>query len=178
MKTNQYTLFLLLLVVLGSCSKEKLTEKKLHRVGTWNITELEWTIVSQSVTDTSLFQGIRNGSEVGAGTFTFTKNGGGSYNLSYDGINKNGNILWNTDNTESVSIVESTSLVGTIANFFSFTNGTSNYSINQEMYTYNFTRTGKNVFEGGGAGVMQYIDANSVNVAQYSVTFDHIKIEK
>ena len=178
MKINQYILLFLIVVSMGSCSKEKLTEKKLHRVGTWNITELEWTIVSQSVTDTSLFQGIKNGSEVDAGTFTFNKDGGGSYNLTYDGITKSGNILWDTDNTKSVSIVESTTLVETITSFFSFTNGASNYSINQEFYTYNFTRTGKNVFEGGGAGVLQYIDANSVNVAQYSVAFDHIKIEK
>ncbi len=178
MKINQYILLFLLVVSMGSCSKEKLTERKLHKVGSWNITELTWTIASQSLTDTSLFQGIKKGSESDAGTFTFTKNGGGSYNLTYDGITKSGNILWNTDNTKSVSIVESTSLVGTIASFFSFSNGVSGYSINQEVFTYDLTRTGKNVFEGGGAGVMQYLDASNVTIAQYSVTFDHIKIEK
>ena len=178
MKTIHYTLLLLLLITIGSCSKEKRTERKLHRVGTWNITELTWTITSQLVTDSTLFQGIRTGSEVDAGFFTFTKNGGGSYKLTYDGITKSGSIIWDTDKTESVSIVETNPLIALIASLVSNAIDTSNYSIHQEIYTYDFTRAEKNVFEGGGGGVMQYVDGSSATVAQYSVVFDHIRIEK
>ena len=178
MKTIQYTLLLLVLITLGSCSKEKRTERKLHRVGTWNITELNWIITSQTVTDSSLFQGIKSGSGVNAGVFNFTKNGGGNYALTYDGVTKEANIIWDTDKTESVSIIETTTLFGSIVSLFSFSNGTSNYSISQGVYTYDLTRTGKNVFEGTGTGAMQYIDASGINVAQYAVMFNHIKIEK
>ena len=147
-------------------------------MGTWDITELNWTITSQTVTDSSLFQGIKTGREVNAGVFTFEKNGGGNYFLTYDGVDKDADIIWDTDNTESVSIVESTSLWNSFASLFSFSNGTSDYSISQEVYTYDLTRTGKNVFEGTGSGSMQYLDASGVNVAQYAVAFTHIKIEK
>ena len=178
MKTIQYTLLLLFLITMGSCSKEKRTERKLHRVGTWYITELTWTIVSQSVTDSTLFQGVKTGSEVDAGTFTFNKNGHGLYDFTYDGITKSGNIIWSTDKTESVSILESIPLLTALANLFSFSNGTSDYTIHQESHTYDLTRTERNVFEGDGSGVMQYVDASSATVAQYAVTFNHIKMEK
>ena len=178
MKSIQYALLVLLLIAMGSCSKEKRTERKLHRVGTWYITELTWTIVSQSVTDSTLFQGVKTGSEVDAGTFTFRKNGGGSYNLTYDGITKSGSIIWDTDKTESVSILETTPLISYIANLVSNSLDTADYSIQQEVYTYDLTRTEKNVFEGEGGGVLQYVDVNLATVAQYAVVFNHVRIEK
>lgn len=67
-----FTLFSLIFILsITSCSEEKKIERVLHRTGSWQVAELEWTMTSQGITDTSLLQGVISGSETNAGTFFF-----------------------------------------------------------------------------------------------------------
>ena len=112
-----FTLFSLLLILsVTSCSKEKKTERVLHRTGSWEIAELDWTMVSQGVIDTSLFVGTISGSETNAGTFYFDKDGTGNYLFTYNEIPKTGNFRWSVNSNGSVTIIETTALFNSLYN--------------------------------------------------------------
>jgi hypothetical protein len=171
-----FTLFSLFLILsITSCSKEKKTERVLHRTGSWEVAELDWTIVSQGVTDTSLIQGTLSGSETNAGTFYFDKDGSGSYLITYNEIPKNGSFRWSVNSNGTVTIIETTSLINSFINTtISWVN--EDFSVIQEAYSFTFDQTGDKIFTGDGAGALQILNAGETLLGQYGVNFDHIKL--
>ena len=137
-----FTLFsLLFILTLSSCSEEKKIERVLHRTGSWQVAELEWTMTSQGITDTSLLQGVISGSETNAGTFFFDKDGTGNYAITYNQIPK-WLFRWSVNNSGTVSIIETTSLINSIINTtLSWLN--EDYSVFQEAYSFAINQTEK-----------------------------------
>ena len=171
-----FTLFsLLFILTLSSCSEEKKIERVLHRTGSWQVAELEWTMVSQGISDTSLVQGVISGSETNAGTFFFDKDGTGNYAITYNQIPKNGFFRWSVNNSGTVSIIETTSLINSIINTtLSWLN--EDYSVFQEAYSFAINQTGEKIFTGDGGGGLQIFNAGETFVGQYGVVFDYIKL--
>ena len=169
-------LFTLLLIITStSCSKEKKTERVLHRVGSWEIAELDWTMVSQEVIDTSLFVGTISGSETNAGTFYFDKDGTGNYLFTYNEIPKTGNFRWSVNSNGSVTIIETTAFFNTILNTaISWLD--EDYIIYEEAYSYTLEQTGDKIFTGDGSGALQILNSGSTMLGQYGIIFDHIKL--
>lgn len=171
-----FTFYLLLLLIafVSSCSKERRTERVLHKVGSWEVAELDYRIVSQEFADTTLFVGILSGSEVNAGTFYFDEKGNGNYAFTYNGIPKTGNFGWNANSTGSVTIIEKTAFINSIINTtLSF--GNIDNSIYQEAYSFTIERTGDMIFTGDGA--LQIFNSGSTMLGQYRVFFDRIVLK-
>lgn len=171
-----FTLFsLLFILTLSSCSEEKKIERVLHRTGSWQVAELEWTMTSQGITDTSLLQGVISGSETNAGTFFFDKDGTGNYAITYNQIPQNGFFRWSVNNSGTVSIIETTSLLNSIINTtVSWLN--EDYSFYQETYSFAINQSGDKIFTGDGAGGLQVYNAGETYLGQYGVVFDYIKL--
>lgn len=171
-----FTLFsLLFILTLSSCSEEKKIERVLHRTGSWQVAELEWTMTSQGITDTSLLQGVISGSETNAGTFFFDKDGTGNYAITYNQIPQNGFFRWSVNNSGTVSIIETTSLLNSIINTtVSWLN--EDYSFYQETYSFAINQSGDKIFTGDGAGGLQVYNAGEAYLGQYGVVFDYIKL--
>ena len=166
---------LLLIITVTSCSKEKKTERVLHKVGSWEVAELDWTMVSSGVTDSTLIVGTISGSETDAGTFYFDKDGSGSYLITYNEVPKNGNFRWSVNSNGTVTIIETTSILNSIINTtMSWVN--EEFSVIQEAYSFTFDQTGDKIFTGDGGGGLQVMNSGSTLIGQYAVTFDHIKL--
>ena len=175
MKTLFPLISLLFILTLSSCSKAKKTERVLHRTGSGEVAELDWTMTSQSITDSSLWQGIITGSETNAGTFFFDKDGSGNYYITYNQIPKNGSFRWSVNSNGLVTIVETTSFFNSIINTtLSWIN--EDASIYQEAYGFNLDQTGDNIFTGDGGGALQVVNSSSTMLGQYGIFFDHIKL--
>ena len=187
---NIYILCLAFIFIGASCSKAKRAERKLQRVGTWQVAELDWTIASQEITDTSLFQGTKSGTETNAGTFTFEKGGTGYYTITFDGISKSANFRWYSVNIESsnssvdseIQIVESNPLFGSAINAafgaIPTLTSSSEFGIYQEAYAYTFDRVERNEFSGTGGGGIQMVDSDNNTIGQYATGFNRIKLTK
>ena len=171
-----FTLFSLLLILsVTSCSKEKKIERVLHRTGSWEVAELDWTMTSQSITDSSLWQGVMTGSETNAGTFYFDKDGTGNYSITYNQIQKNGSFRWSVNSNGTVSIIETTSLINSIINTtISWVN--EDFSVYQEAYSFSINQSGEKIFTGDGGGGLQVFNAGETYLGQYGVNFDYIKL--
>ena len=190
MKKNIYILCLAFIFIGASCSKAKRAERKLQRVGTWQVAELDWTIASQEISDTSLFQGTKSGIETNAGTFTFEKGGTGYYTITFDGLSKSANFRWSSVNIESsnssvdseIQIVESIPLFGSAINAafgaIPTLTSSSEFGIYQEAYAYTFDRVERNEFSGTGGGGMQMVDSDNNTIGQYATVFNRIKLTK
>ncbi|HET6991769.1 MAG TPA: hypothetical protein VFJ43_10615, partial [Bacteroidia bacterium] len=104
-KSNLLSLTLFILVssfFLTDCSKDKKIERTLYKKeGTWAVTSVNWEQVQQ---DTS-GQSIYTGTTASAGTFTFDKDGSGSYNFTVNGTNYSQTFSWSVDN-EKISITK------------------------------------------------------------------------
>jgi len=175
MKTLFPLISLLFILTLSSCSKAKKTERVLHRTGSWEVAELDWTMTSQSITDSSLWQGIITGSETNAGTFFFDKDGSGNYTITYNQIPKNGSFRWSVNSSGTVSIIETTSLINSIINTtLSWVN--EDYSVFQEAYSFAINQTGEKIFTGDGGGALQILNSGETFLGQYGVVFDYIKL--
>lgn len=86
--------FCFLILLLSSCSKDKMLERRLHKnEGEWKITSFSWSLVSQSGNG----QLIKNGVTNNAGTFTFDKDGSGKYSYAVDTFQRSGTFKWNVD---------------------------------------------------------------------------------
>jgi hypothetical protein len=103
-KLNLLSLTVLILtcsMLLSSCSKDKKLERALHKKeGVWNISSVTW----QKVIVTSSGQNVALGTTANAGTFTFDKDGSGSYNFTVDGSTYSRNFTWTVSN-ENIKIV-------------------------------------------------------------------------
>lgn len=192
MYKNIYILCLALILVGTSCSKAKRAERKLHRVGTWQVAELDWSLTSQVISDSSLFQGVKFGTEINAGTFTFEKGGTGYYTITFDGISKSANFRWYSIDLESsnstldseIQITEYWPLIGTgvssniVYGAIPTLTATSNFGINQEAYAYTFDRIERNEFSGMGGGGIQVVNSDTDILGQYITAFTRIKLKK
>jgi len=175
-KSFTFYSLLLLIVFVSSCTKERRTERILHKAGSWEVAELEYRIVSQGFVDTTLFVGALSGSEVNAGTFYFSKRDKGNYAFTYNGIPKTGNFKWSANSTGSVTIIEKTALINSIINTaLSIVNEET--TIYQEAYSFTLEQTGDMIFTGDGTGVLQILDSGSTMLGQYVVFFDRIVLK-
>jgi hypothetical protein len=100
MKSMKPFLHVLLLAVFSMtmthCSKEKRTEHSVYKKsGEWTITSVSWEKV---LVDTS-GEHVGIGTTANAGTFTFNKDGSGSYNFTIDGTNYSQNFTWSVSGT-------------------------------------------------------------------------------
>lgn len=88
-------------VLLSNCSKDKKLERALYKKeGVWNISSVTW----QKVIVSTSGQTIALGTTANAGTFTFEKDGSGSYNFTVDGSTYSRTFTW-TVNDENISVV-------------------------------------------------------------------------
>lgn len=96
-------------IFLSNCSKEKKLERALYKKeGVWNITSVTW----EKVIVNSSGQHVSLGMTANAGTFTFEKDGKGSYNFTVDAATYSRNFTW-TVHDETIKIVR----VSTDVNF-------------------------------------------------------------
>jgi hypothetical protein len=142
---------LLLLTFIVSCSKDKKLEINIQsKEGQWNIDNVTWTIVQQ----TNSGQVIANGTTNNPGTFTFDKDGSGSYSYQIDTIQRSGNFTWYVDDQKAIL----TSVNQTI----NFTGGAT---VTQKLVAYTGTQTDKNKLtlqgsetdQEAGSGVNQFV---------------------
>jgi hypothetical protein len=103
-KLRLFSFSLLLLacsMLLSNCSKDKKLERTLHKKeGVWNISSVTW----QKVIVTSSGQTVSLGTTANAGTFTFDKDGTGSYSFTVDGSGYSRNFTWSVTD-ENIKIV-------------------------------------------------------------------------
>jgi hypothetical protein len=100
-------------VLLSNCSKEKQLERALHKKeGVWNISSVSW---EKSIL-TSSGHNVSFGTTANPGTFTFEKDGSGSYNFTVDGSTYSRNFAWavNGENIKIARISTSFDLSGNI----------------------------------------------------------------
>src|SRR5688572_18060881 len=82
-------------VLLVGCSKDKQLEKMLYKKdGTWNISSVSWEKVQQNNSG----QTVKTGISTNAGTFTFDKDGSGSYNYTIDNTSYSKTFSWTVNN--------------------------------------------------------------------------------
>lgn len=106
-------IFLMSILVISSCSKDKKIERALHKKeGEWNITTVNWQKVSQS----SSGQSVTLGTTSNAGTFTFEKDGSGKYSFVVDGSSYSQSFDWSV-NEEVISITKVSQTVDFSGNF-------------------------------------------------------------
>jgi hypothetical protein len=175
MKSLFTLLSLLFVLSITSCSKEKKIERSLHRVGSWEVAELDWTIVTQGVVDSSFMWNALSGSETNAGSFQFDKDGTGNYLITYNEIPKSGNFRWSVSSEGTVTIIETTAFFNNFINFtLSWVN--EDYDIIQEAYSFTLDQTGDGIFTGDGGGALQVLNSGSTALGQYAIIFDRIKL--
>lgn len=99
--------------LLTSCSKDKRVERALYKKdGVWNITSVTWTKVIQDISGQSVTQGIT----ANAGTFSFNKDGSGSYNFTINSDTYSQTFTWTVSN-EDISITKVSQTVDFSGNF-------------------------------------------------------------
>ena len=150
MKTlKTISLFTLIFLVFGSCSKDKSLENHIDKNdGVWNIDRVDWAIVSQDNSG----QKLSSGTTYNAGTFTFDK-GNGKYSYTVDTTSRSGNYTWNVS-SQKVSVVA-------LYESVNFNTG----AVVQKTVTYSSTSAGKTsmVLEGTetdqevGSGFNQFV---------------------
>lgn len=137
--------------LLTDCSKDKRVERAVYKKdGNWNINSVTWTKVIQDMSGQSVTQGITTN----AGTFSFDKDGSGSYNFTIDGDTYSQTFTWTVDN-EEISIVKVSQLVDLSGN------------IDQLAVAISGTQSSKNKIDLDGSETHQY---SSGNVTQKVMT--------
>lgn len=122
-KLKRVALFLLVIAATTSCSKEKRTERILHKKGgNWEVSSATWEKVVE--TDNGLTIDLGSGSNLG--TFYFEENGNGSYNFTLTGTNFGQNFSWaaGDDSFSVYKIAQSFDLSGNITQIVISFNGT------------------------------------------------------
>ncbi|MEO5643356.1 MAG: hypothetical protein ABIQ40_07575 [Bacteroidia bacterium] len=139
-KLNLLAPFFLMLILFSTCSKDKQFERALHKKeGTWNIKNVAW----QKVVQGSAGQSINLGTTSNAGTFSFDKDGSGSYSFTVDGSTYSENFNW-TVSDEHVSIAKVSQSFDLSGNF------------SQLAVAISGTQQSKNTIELAGSQTNQY----------------------
>ena len=148
-------LFLLsFLFLLTNCSKEKKLERSLHKKdGAWTISSVTW---EQVIQDTS-GQNIAIGSSANVGTFTFDKDGSGSYSFSINGSSYAQSFNWSVSG-DVVSITK-------VSQTFDFSG-----NISQLAIAFSSTQTDKKSMILEGSETHQYV-SGSISQSVIAGTF-------
>ncbi|MBX9850694.1 MAG: hypothetical protein K2X86_02940 [Cytophagaceae bacterium] len=104
--------FCFMTILFTGCSKDKMLEKRIRKKeGEWKIESANWTIVYQNMSG----QFVRTGTTA-TGSFTFEKNGEGTYSYSIDTLQRTGKFTWDV-NSQKLEIIK----VGQTIDFLSGT---------------------------------------------------------
>jgi len=115
------TLILAFAITFASCSKDKKIERKLPKGdGIWNITSAAYVFTEQDVNDVNISQAISSGTKSNIGSFTFGKDGIGSFSFTIDSFTREGSFTW-------MVVEEEVSIVYTYINLADIFSGTGDY---------------------------------------------------
>lgn len=137
----------LMMVVGAGCSKEKQIERRLEKGGTWNIDNITWSKVENG----GPVQNVGTGTETNAGTFTFNKDGTGSYSYKLDGQQKSGTFTW----SNGTSVISATVQSG---------------SISQQVIVYTILSQSRTKFEIQGSEVINSTSGQYVMNATFNLS--------